>query len=581
MSYYKYSSNDLLDGNFPYNGIFRVENETFLKGYDETEILKLSNNFIGDFYQKEKNFSNIFNGIEDIEYVQALPFDTINKQYFDKIFDKLNDNNLTIFKSLVSINSEIFDRKNVKFYTLSSANNSPIYLTDKVVHSDPFESDSTWYFLDNIVAGDLLPTSEGSFKYLCSNGTELISLSGSFDNSNLIILRKFELEFAKEIQNISYNEKDDKLQILSDDEILIYDALLYKQCDNLILLDKIKLLDVETEIFKWTSSIKFNQAFGKFSQKYLRGNPNNPDFIKFGDNYRTTIDNGYLFIMDKYSARVIDSINLSKYEISDLITMNIRKIDDKIAILHRKYKDSHGMFITYISTSIDDVVTQKLENILDNLTKYDIEFCNFDSDLIFISNNNEYQIRSIENTTYPLGKISQESFKYLPKFKFGNTYRKFENPQFKWSSTNMDSNNFNYKISSNTIIGDTSYHIIVSTGRFYVIKQKIDEFYKYRVTRHISKEYDTPSCSKSSFGLYLNDNIFIILNDLINLQNQSHCKYTYNTNDTILKEINDLIIESKNVYLHTNEKIHALNFQRILQNILKIQKEMISISNPE
>ena len=234
-----------------------------------------------------------------------------------------------------------------------------------------------------------------------------------------------------------------------------------------------------------------------------------------------------------------------------------------------------------MTNNLDNIITQKLEKISSNFEKYDIEFSSFDSDLYFISNINEYQVRSIENSTYPLGKISHESFKYLPKFKFGNTIRKFGNPQFKWSSTNMDSNNFNYKISTNIIIGDTSYHVIISTGRFYVIKQKINEFYKYRVDRHISKEYELPSCSKSSFGLYLNDNIFIILNDLINLQNQSHCKYVFDAENTNLKEINELIIESKNLYLHTNEKIHALNFQRIIQNILKIQKEMISISEPQ
>lgn len=578
MRYYKYSDNDLLEDNFPYSGIFHVENNVFLKGYSDLTILSGANTFINNFHASEKNFSNIFTDVDDIEHIQNLPFDTVNKQYFNDIFGTLNDNNLTIFKSLVAINPEIFERSNVRYYTLSSAD-TPMLLTDGVIHSDSFQNDSTWRFMNDISTGELLPTSEDTFKYLCSNGTELISLSGSFIDNNLSILQRFDLGFTVEIQNISYNQEDDKLQILSDDQILIYDGLLYKNCDNLVLLDSIKLLEVDIETLRWTSKSKFGATKGKFSQKYLKGNPNNPDFIKFGGNYRTSIDSGYLYVLDRFSTRIVNMINLHDFGISDLVTTNVREIDDFVAVIHKKYNAVDGIYITFLeSDATDTLSTHKLENITYNSGKYDIEFCNFDSDLFFISSDTQYQIRSIENPEYPLGKISHESFKYLPKFKFGNTYRKFGNPLFKWLSTNMDSNNFNFKSSSNLIIGDISYHAVVATGRFYVIKQKISDFYNYRVSKKLSKTFKHPRCNKSSFGLYLNDNIFSILNDLVALQNQAHCKYEYSKESIHIKQIDDLLIETKNLYLMVNEKIHATNMRRIITNILKIQKEMVSIS---
>lgn len=577
MSYYKYSKQDLLDENFPYDGIFRMENGIFLKGYTDTTVLSGDNTFIKNFYEKGKNFDNIYSNIESVEALTTLPFDVVNKQYFDDIFDTLNNNNLTIYKSLVTINPEVFDRINVAYYALSSPN-TPLIFTKEIEHTDPFKNDDTWYFLDEIVAGEILPTSENTFKYLCSSRTELISISGNFVDNNLTVLQKFPLNFTQEIQNIAYDEKDEKLQILSDDQIFIYDGLIYKNCDNLVLLDSIKLEDVDTEVLKWTSQIKFVETFGKFNQKYIKGNPNNPKYIKFGNNFRTSIDNGFLFIMDKYSSKVINTINLDNYGISDLITVNIRIFDDLIAVLHKKLNNKESLYITYIDSILANVNTQELFDFSKNSEGYDVKFSQFDSDLIFLANKNEYQIRSIENSAYPLGKISHESFKYLPKFKFGDAYRKFSNPKIKWSSNNMTSNNFNYIHSSNIIINDTSYHIIISTGRFYVIKQKISDFYKFRIPRHLNKSFSNAICSKSSFGLYLNDNIYAILSDLISLHNLSHCKYVFSSKNTHLIEIENLILDTRKFFLNLNEKIHANNLQRIINNILKIQTEMISIS---
>jgi hypothetical protein len=578
MSYYKYSNNELLEEGIPYNGIFRVENGIFLKGYSENSTLSASDNiFINDIYIKNKNFSNTFNNIENIDKLQISPFDVIDKQYFDKIFDTLNNNNTVIYKSLVTINPFIFEKDNVKFYTLSSTQN-PIILSETITHSDPFDNNVVWGFLDHIVAGELLPTSSNTFKYLCSDGKRLLSIAGNFDQTDISITTEFDIEFSREIQNISYSEKDERLYILSDDQILIYDGLLYKNCDTLILIDSIKLEDVDTEIYKWTSKIKFRDAFGKFSQKYVKGNPNNPDFIKFGNKNRTCIDNGFLFICDKYSNNVIESVDLRNYGITDLLTLDVNKIDDRIAILHKKFNDDIGIYISYYNKG--DVSTSKLENFKESV-KYHVRFSQFDSDLIFTINDNEYQIRSIENSEYILGGLNESTLKYLPKFKFGDTFRKFGNPEIKWSSNNSKSNNFNHIFSNEIVIGDISYHVLISTGRFYVIKQKITDFYQYKINRLLTKNAKTPVCGENSFGLYLNDNIYSILKDLSILQNQAECKYSFEKNDTVMTEIENLLFENKNLFLNTNEKLHAANLQRIFDNIIKLQSQMLSISSSQ
>jgi hypothetical protein len=283
-------------------------------------------------------------------------------------------------------------------------------------------------------------------------------------------------------------------------------------------------------------------------------------------------------VLNKYSSDVIESIDLRKRGIENLITSNIREIDDKIAILHKEFNGVSGIFITYVDIDSQTTVTHKLMEFLQDSNNYQIKFSNFDSDLIFLSNASEYQIRSIANSKYPLGRIDENLMKYLPGFKWGNTERLFGNPKIKWNTNNDPANNLNIISNDNVFIGDSSYHVIVANSRFYVIKQKIEDFYKYRITKNLQQQHLPPICSKSSFGNYLNDNIFSILNDVIALHNQAHSKYVFLKDDTKLKTISNIEIELENLYLHTNEKVHATNFQRIFRGLFSIQKKLISIS---
>jgi hypothetical protein len=495
-----------MESGIPYEGIFRVEDGELLKNYNDSDELSGGNTYFSNFSLQLKNFDNIFDDIDNIFEPINTPFEMVNKQYFDNLFSILNNNNLTIYKSLVTINPQVFDKNNVSFYTLS-APNTDIFLSNNSIHSENVDSDSEWEFLNRIRSGTIVPTSQSTFKYICTTGTEIISLSGSFTDSNLTIIDTQTFDLGVEIQNIFYSESEERLNILQNDQILIYDGLLYKNCDNFILLDVIKLDDVNIQIYKWLTEVKFIDADARFGQKYTNGNPNNPEFIRFGNDYRTSIDNGFLFVLNKYSSDVIESIDLRNDGIENLITANIREIDDKIAILHKEFKGGVGIFITYVDIDSQTTITHKLMEFLENSENYQIKFSNFDSDLIFLSNSKEYQIRSIENSKYPLGKIDEYLLKYLPRFKWSDTNRLFGNPKIKWNTNNDPANNLNIISNDNVFIGDSSYHVIVTNSRFYVIKQKIEDFYKYRITRDLQQQHLPPICSKSSFGQYLNDKI--------------------------------------------------------------------------
>jgi hypothetical protein len=575
--YFKYSDYDLLDNGISYVGMFRVEQQNFYKEYTGVGSLSSDNTFFKNFNLQLMNFDNIFDEIEDIDVTPNKPYKLINKQFIDKTFDTFNSNNLTIYKSLVTVNPLVFDKQNVKFYTLS-APDTELFLSSDPLHSETLDTDITWEFINRIKVGALVPTSDDTFKYVCSTGTDIISLSGSFTNSELSIIDKVELDLGIEIQNIIYSEEDERLNIIQNDKILIYDGLIYKNCTNLILLDVIKLDDIDIRMFKWSSEIKFADSNFKWRQKYDIGNPNNPEFIRFGKKYRTSIDEGFLFILNKYSSDIIEIIDLKKRSIEDLITCTIREIDDKIAILHTKYNNVEGLFITYIDMPDMTFSTHEMMKMSPNFEKYQLKFSNFDSDLIFISNSKEYQIRSISNSKYPLGKVNEDVLKYPPNFIWGITNRLFGNPKIKWNTKNQPSNSINFITTDNVFVSDTSFHVIVANSRFYVIKQKIPDFYKYRIDSKIDQKYSTPGCVKSSFGVYFNDNLFSIIDDLIALHYQAHCKYKFTPDETLLNTISNIEIDLKNIHLHTNENIHTLNIQRIFEDILNIQRKLISIS---
>lgn len=556
-SYFKYTNGEAFTLNdVDYVGFFNVDDDgnvyTGKTTTSTSELLIPKSSFIADFYLNKMEFDNQYNAIEDIipAYVNVL--DILNKEEMDKIFNTINKNNLLVFKSLIINNPAIinFDDNKCHYYGLSS---TPIDMrADDVMvgknvisHIDPFRYSPEWGFLENIKHGCFLVKSDQTFKYLCTTGKDIIILKGSFDDKTYIEYTIENLEDSKEVLQIHYDEYENKIILIINDEILFYDASNFIECDNLILIDSIK----------------------------LENNSNLTYSVKFGNNYRTTLKGSLLYIWNKYSNDIITTIDLEKLGISNILNFQIRTIDDYITILH----ENNGFNITFFdSLDVENTLKNYKIEELDVSENYRITFSDFDSNIIFLNSKDQTQTRLISNPTYPVGQMRKNILKYPRGYKWGDTYQKFDNSVIKWNTNTRDSNlykNYNF----NTITrSNINYMLLHNSGRLYTLKQNISNFYQSAIDIDTEKYFKGITCSDNSFGLFFNKNISYILKDMLNLYTKSTNYYVIEKNDVIFNKLGEITYEIDNLYLNGNETINILTINRILNLVNNLQKKLLS-----
>jgi hypothetical protein len=583
MSYFKYDDGNafLLNG-VPYTGFFNVD----LEGVPYTgkikninsELLTPSGTYISDFYVNRLEFDNSLSQIEDVTYKYPSKMDTFNKNKMEEIFYYLNLNNLKVFKSLTIRNKQIinFQTSGSHFYGLSSNSNDDYgkdvpYGKSIVTHIDPFTYESEWSYLDSIKVGTILVDVDNNFKYLASTGTDIITLSGSFVQKTPLTLVKYEqIPQPDLIYQISHDEEDDKIYIVRKDEVFVYEASNYINCGELILVDKIPLIPTDVDIYKWSSHIKWKDAKTKWSQRYVFNNKNNPEFIKFGKNVRTGIDGDKLKIYNKFSNDFIGEYNIS----GDVLSIAIRNVDDLIAILI-KIDENFGIY--YVDLSSDTITYQNIEkfSLSDNTA---IKFSNFDSNIIYTSNLKQMQMRNITNGEYPFAFLTEDNLLYPKNLKWGEAYSKFGSIKRKWNTKLMKSNNFNNILVDNQNVGSNFHLFLHNIGRIYALKQPISNLNRGNLPLSLRKSYGGISTSETSFGTYLNSNLRKIVEDVLTLYQKASRTYTYSLDDVIDTTIKSLEIDVENFYMQGNETFNALVIQRIIKNIVDLQKKLISTS---
>lgn len=584
-SYFKYTNGEAFTLNgVDYSGFFNIGDDgnvyTGKTTTSTSELLTPKSSFISDFYLNKMEFDNQYNSIEDVFPAYANVLDILNKEEMDKIFSTINKNNLLVFKSLVINNPTIidFDNNGCHYYGLSS---TPIDMRaddvmigkNVVSHIDPFEYSPEWEFLENIKHGCFLVKSDQTFKYLCTTGENLIILKGSFDDNTYIEYTIENLEMPKEVLQIHYDEYENKILIIINDEILIYDAINFIECDNLILIDSIKLESVTSEILTWGTKKEYSNLIGKWSRKFYNINPNLTEFMKFGNNYRTTLEGSLLYIWNKYSNDVISTINLEELGITDILDFQIRTIDDYIAILH----ENNGFNISFLD-SLDVENTFKNYKIeeFDESENYRVVFSDFDSNVIFLNSKAQTQTRLISNPIYPVGQMREKTLKYPRGYKWGDTYQKFGNSVIKWNTNTLNSNFYtNYHFNSTTK-SNINYILLHNSGRLYPLKQNISNVYQSAIDIATEKYFKGITCSDTSFGLFFNKNISSILKDILNLYTKSINSYIIEKNDVFLKKIEEITYETNNLYLNGNETINILSINRILNLINNLQKKLLA-----
>jgi hypothetical protein len=94
----------------------------------------------------------------------------------------------------------------------------------------------------------------------------------------------------------------------------------------------------------------------------------------------------------------------------------------------------------------------------------------------------------------------------------------------------------------------------------------------------LKKSYNGISTSETSFGVYLNANLRKIVEDVITLHQKASKTYTYSSDDVMDTTIKMLQVDIENFYFQGNETFNALTIQRIVKNIIDLQKTLISKS---
>ena len=585
ISYFKYTSDSAFTLNgIDYAGFFNVEEGvayTERKKSATSEILVPKNTFISDFYLNKMEFDNQFNSITEASDITANVFDVLNKVEMERLLSIINQNNLIVFKSLIVNNPQIinFTENDSHYYGLSSTivdmRNDDLMLGKKnISHIDPFRYEIEWAFLEKIKYGALFVKSDQTFKYLCSTGFELYTLKGSFTDEGYIEYSVQELEFSEEVYGIDYDEFENKITIVVLGDLKVYDAVNYIECDTLILVDSIKLGDVDSEILTWGTQKAYKNLIGKWGRAFYNILGYSTEFIRFGNNYRTSIEGDNLTLRNKYSTDKIVEFDLKSLGIDQLLDVNIRVIDDCVLILHKKSEKFHVTFFDPLD--IENSLFDREIFEFNDSDNYRISFSTYDSNVFYLNSTMQSHTRMISNPTYPVGQMRENNLKYVKKETFKNYLQKFGDGVLKWNTETTDSNFFtNYMFDSITK-SDKNYMFLLNSGRIYPIRQNILNSYLSSVSLDLVKTYDGIRCSDTSFGLFLNKTISYILKDILTLYTKATNSYSIGKNDVFLNKIQEITYDTNNLYMNGNETINVLMLQRILTLLTDLQKQLVA-----
>lgn len=584
ISYFKYTSGDAFELNgVPYYGFFNITNgEAYterVKG-PTSELLSPLNTFLSDFYLNKMEFDNQYENISDIQYVNANVFDVINKVELERLLKTINNNNLIVFKSLVINNPQIinFTANDSHYYGLSA---TPVDIrVDDIIsskkdasHIDPFSYSEDWKFLESVKYGALFVLANQSFKYLCTTGTDLITVVGSFENGGIIDYTTQNLPIPQEVYGIDYDEFENKISIIINDKIYIYDSINYIECGTLVLVDTIKLGDIESEILTWGTKKDFSKVIGKFGRKFYNINKNATEYMRFGGNYRTSIEGDKIVFWNKYSSDKIKELNLSSLGVDTVLNLDIRRFDDHVVMIYLKNKDFYVCH--FDALDLTTLKNYKIEG-FGGGENVRISFSTYDSNVFYLNSEKECQTRLISNPTYPVGRMRENNLKYPQRKPFEKYYQKWGNGVLKWNSERKESNNYNNIFFDSITKSNNNYIFMLNVGRLYPLKQNIDNAYLTSISKDLQKYYNGVRCADNSFGLFFNKTMTYILKDILNLYTKATNSYSLSKDDIILSRIKEIDYDINNLYINGNETINVLTLQRILTLIIDIQKNLLA-----
>lgn len=568
ISYFKYDNGNAftLNGS-PYNGYFHVLSGIAYSGKkptDNSQELSPKSNFLSELFLNYAVFDGI-TPVIDLAVPNAL--DILNESTLNDLLNRVNQNNLSIYKNSIFINSDNlpYDYKNTFFYTLTSTKvdirtpDDELYGKNVYTHSDPFSNSDEWSFLDRVTSGSFVIDSNDNFLYYCIADNLNYTLSGTFNDPSkkLAIVSKTE---KSDNLKIEYDYDSNELFFYTENALSIYNLSKYEDCGNLFLKDRI--------------SISANSA--------------NIPFFTIGFQKRSEFFNDVLYIKNKYSNEIYLQLTLNDLDLDELIGIDLRKEDDNVIILGKK-----GEQLYFVFFDIEDYTgTFRREELLYGENATGLRFSDEDSDFFyliktvpFIENSNqnraETEIRPLKNINNRLSKARSSNFFYIKDYIFNETDDKFNEIQIKFNSNKLLSNKYN-NLTYNTLQKDGYlYFILHNIGRIYVSKTK-KSIYDAFVPLDVRKNFTEVLCNTSSLGLSFNSSILSLLKDTINMATLVE-KVKPSTGDLSNPTYSvvptpELEYALENLFLNGNESINVVSLQRIFILINDLQKKLVNLS---
>lgn len=623
MNYYKYTTGNAFTlNNSDYTGFFHINDDlvpyTGKTDSPDMQLLTYKKTFMSSFYEYKENFNNSYSSIDNIEDYIINNFDAFNKEGINYILNTLDNNNIICFKGLTMLNPTVYNIDNKDLYYIAKPfATSPLSALDRSAIVAPLSVTDEFAFLNNVISSDFEVNSRNRFNYYCSTGSRLYTLNGSFLEKEVftkeyedIIFDPYSDKDPDYLYTVYSDEDDKKLYYVKTEKIEIYDSSNFSLCNKNNLFNLIQLKPVEFTKLKWgdiQTSFSQNKVF--YNTQFLINNPNNPQYIKFGRNLRTHIDNNNnLFLYNKTSSVLYNVLSLSSYGVQDVLSIDIRNTDDYIGILYSALSSGQiGLLFldpkfTEISQNPNKFSVMDLKNYvlkydtifsLDSYPKeyvlnrdtvvnslnYKLTFSNLDSDVFYIDTPVETQTRSISVPVFPVGRTKFSDVLYPKKYTFGNYNSSFGNFASQWDYFDTKENTYNKISRCETIKNSNIYSILHNNSRVYISKNYVNDYLYNLISLDVPKSFYGVSCSESTLGLYLNNEISKIVKDLLTLYSNAYGSFYIGTNDIAVTQLEQLLSITNDIYLNGNETINTISLQRILVLINNLQSTLIAKIN--
>lgn len=605
-SYFKYTNKEAftLDGQ-DYAGFLHFSNGLPYTGKVDSPDMALlvpKNTFMANFYLNQRNFNTTFRNIEPVVPFFSNKNDLLNLQGLLNMLRHLNNNNLICFKNLIIGHPTVyqFEENSNFFYGLTGSDQRDLIGQRDIRNTIPFsdadegilEGGRDWTFLDDVTTGSFTVGDDENFIYFCSTGNHLLrALKGNFNNPGPIEFVGEQPFFSPtapgnppdNIFDIYHDGDANQLFITFNDTVSIYDTTFFNNCqdlDHLLLVDVIPLGTKSSfnDAKIWdTTGIEFDLANFVWDEGSTIDNPNYPQYVKLGNNLRTTYNEGLLSCYNKYSNDLMLTLDLRTFNISALHSIDIRNTDDNIILLYRHI--DNVLKLLYIDPE-QLTFEDSFINSLKESEKFTVKFSPIDSDMFYVYNKTEYQTRFLSAPEWPCGRLEAGELHYPVGYKWGNSFFKWlsDKSKFKFGGTTSEANSFNSIVSAEIIRNNRMYMIQHNIGRIYALNQPPEDRFLNSLPLDTETKYSELACSETTLGLYFNASIYFIIRDILILFSKSFGSFNIRERSVIVQNLSDLSVITNDYYLNGNETFNVLAIQRILVLINDLQTALLSKS---